>query len=95
MLTGRASTFQSQWAQGQKAHCPDKPRLCQDFRISSSKPHVGMKWKAGLFKYQKAEHGKDYYGVHRASDSPMAALPRPISEVWSSYASHKQSYAQL
>lgn len=54
-----------------------------------------MKWKAGLFKYQKAEHGKDYYGVYRASDSPMAALPRPISEVWSSYASHKQSYAQL
>lgn len=34
--------------------------------------------KRGLFKGQKAKHGKDFY-VHRASDSPMAALPDPIS----------------
>lgn len=34
--------------------------------------------KRGLFKGQKAKHGKDYC-VHRASDSPMAALPGPIS----------------
>lgn len=34
--------------------------------------------KRRLFKDKKAKHRKDYC-VHRASDSPMAALPGPIS----------------
>lgn len=48
--------------------------------------------KRRLFKDQKAKHRKDCC-VHRDSDSPMAALPGPIS-VCSSYASYKQTNVQ-
>lgn len=50
--------FPQPTCKGQEAQCPGKLHCCQDFSISSSKPHTGVKWKEALFKYQEASMEK-------------------------------------